>query len=131
VPCDLFTPAGIAAWQQCLNRSTRFADAAAGWSGRFVLIERDGDQRERRTWLVVGDGRCLEARTGTPLDDNSADFVLAASPTTWSDLVAARNTPAGAALVGRLSLVKGDVLALVPHAKAAAELLKAAAEGEV
>jgi putative sterol carrier protein len=131
VSTDLFSAPVIAAWQQRLNRSTRFADAAAGWSGRFVLVERETDGSERRTWVVVDDGRCTDARPGTPLDEQAADFVLAATPATWADLASARTTPATAALVGRLSLIKGDLFALVPRAKAAAELLRAAAEGDL
>ena len=47
---------------------------------------------------------------------------------TWADLIAARVTPATAAMLGKLHLIKGNVMALIPHASAAAELLAAAAE---
>ena len=125
---DLFSPAGITSWQQRLNSSPSFADAAKAWTGRLLLIETDDDGTDRSTWVVVDSGRCTEARNGNPLDEDAADYVLAAAPATWSDLVAARTTPATAALTGRLKLRKGNVLSLVPHAKAAAELLAAAAD---
>lgn len=124
---DLFTQAGIASWQQRLNGSERFAESAKSWAGRLLLIEKGDTGDDRRTWVVVGDGRCLEARPGQPSDEATADFVLAANESTWSDLVAARTTPASAAMLGRLHLLKGSVMALIPHAKAAAELLAAAA----
>jgi putative sterol carrier protein len=76
---------------------------------------------------VVGHGRCAEARVGLPSDELTADYILSASPETWSDLIAARHTPAAAALLGRLTLLKGSVMALIPHAGAAAALLAAAA----
>lgn len=123
---DLFSSAGIAAWCQRLNESSRFAEAAQAWIGRLLLIETDDVGTGRSTWVVVDSGRCTEARSGNPSDEAAADYVLAAAPATWSDLVAARTTPATAALMGRLSLRKGDVMALIPHAKAAAELLAAA-----
>jgi putative sterol carrier protein len=73
----------------------------------------------------VADGRCAEARGGGAGDAERADVVLAASPATWDDLVTARTTPVMAAMTGRLRLVKGDLLALAPHARAAAALLAA------
>jgi putative sterol carrier protein len=124
---DLFSPAGISAWQSRLNQSPAFADAAKSWSGRLLLIETDDAGAARSTWVVVDAGRCTEARTGDARDDAAADFVLAAAPTIWSDLVAARTTPATAALKGQLTLQKGDAMSLIPHARAAAELLAAAA----
>ena len=125
---DLFSPSGITAWQQRLNASDRFAEAAKGWSGKLLLIEKSDADNDRSTWVVVGDGRCAEARVATTSDEANADFVLSANAATWSDLVAARTTPATAALLGRLHLIKGEVMALIPHAKAAAELLAAAAD---
>jgi putative sterol carrier protein len=127
---DLFSPTGIADWRRRINASDRFADAAAGWSGRLLLVERQS-HTTRSSWVVVDHGRCTEARVGTDADADVADYVLAASPTTWHDLVTAASTPAVAALRGHLSLLKGSVLALLPHAHAAAELLAAAAEGNL
>jgi putative sterol carrier protein len=126
---DLFSPSGIAAWQQRLNRSPGFAAAAHSWSGQLLLIETDdAGESGRSAWIVVESGRCTEARTGAASDETAAEFVLAASAATWDDLVAARTTPATAALTRKLSLRKGDVMSLIPHAKAAAELLAAAAD---
>jgi putative sterol carrier protein len=125
---DLFSESGIAAWQRRLNASKAFAEAARSWAGRLLLVEKAENAPDRRTWVVVGDGQCLEARPGTASDEEPADFVLSAHATTWSDLVAARTTPAAAAMLGKLSLLKGSVMSLVPHAKAAAELLAAAAD---
>lgn len=126
---DLFSASGIAAWQKRLNRSPAFAEAASSWTGRLLLVENNASGVSRSTWVVVGHGRCVEARIGLPSDELSADYVLAASADTWLDLITARHSPATAALLGRLTLLKGNVMSLIPHAKAAAELLAAAAEG--
>jgi hypothetical protein len=125
---DLFSPSGIVAWQQRLNRSPGFAAEAETWSGRLLLVETGDTESDRSAWVVVASGRCTEARSGIAADEAAADFVLAATAATWADLVAARTTPATAALTRKLSLRKGDVMSLIPHAKAAAELLAAAAE---
>jgi hypothetical protein len=127
VATDLFSASGISAWQARLNHSPSFAEAAGSWAGRLLLIERTGDGATRSTWVVVGDGRCVEARVGVPSDELAADYVLSASPDAWIDLITARHTPATAALLGHLTLLKGSVMSLAPHARAAAQLLAAAA----
>jgi putative sterol carrier protein len=126
---DLFSAAGTAHWQQLLNHSSRFAEAAADWSGSLLLVEESPGEASRQSWVVIGGGKCLEARVGTPADADAADFVLTATSRTWQQLVTAQTTPAMAALTGKLKLTKGEVFALIPHAKAAAELLAAAAGG--
>ena len=124
---SLFMPEGIARWQAHLNGSTVFAEAAAGWIGTLVLLASETEP-QARTLVRVDDGRCSEARLAGPDDLESADFVLSATITTWLALIAARTTPTMAAMTGRLHLEKGDLFALIPHAKAAAELLAAAAD---
>jgi putative sterol carrier protein len=126
---SLFDPDALAAWRDHLNASSLFREAAAGWRGTLLLLEGDPAAPERTAWVEVADGSCAAARGGETGDATRADFVLAASPATWQDLVLARTTPVMAAMTGRLRLVKGDLLALAPHAKAAAALL-AAANGE-
>ncbi len=130
MPSDLFSAAGLIRWRRHLNESDLFRREAATWSGRLLLVEDDGATAERLSWLVVEGGQCTEARPAEAEDEGEADFVLSAAPVVWEDLVAGRTTPAMAAMVGRLSLRKGSVLALVPHARAAAALLAAASEGE-
>jgi putative sterol carrier protein len=124
---SLFTPEGIARWQAHLNGSAVFAEAAAGWVGTLVLRVLEIEP-PCRTFVRVDDGRCSEARLADADDLESADFVLSATTTTWLALIAARTTPTMAAMTGRLHLEKGDLFALIPHAKAAAELLAAAAD---
>jgi hypothetical protein len=123
---SLFDAESLAAWRDHLNASELFRSSAAGWRGTLLLLEGDPDAPERTAWVEVADGSCAAARGGDDGDAERADFVLAASPATWHDLVSARTTPVMAAMTGRLRLVKGDLMALAPHAKAAAALLLAA-----
>ncbi len=125
---DLFAASDLADWQHRINASARFAEAAAGWSGQLLLVERANDVT-RTSWVVVDHGRCTAARIGADSDADVADYILEASPSTWRDLIMAKSTPIVAALRGQLSLRKGSVMGLLPHAHAAAELLAAAAEG--
>src|SRR5579862_4654168 len=75
---DLFSPPGIDAWKDRLNHSPRFRDAASSWQGHLLLMELSDTGANRSAWVVVRDGHCLEARTGHPADEASADYVLAA-----------------------------------------------------
>ena len=127
---DLFSADGIDAWRARLDASPHFAHAAAGWTGTLVLVEKADGRASRRTWIEVNDGRCVDARPASDADSARAEFVLAAGPDVWQDLVGARVSPAMAAMTGRLKLLQGDLMRLVPHAKAAAALLAAAAHGE-
>lgn len=123
---NLFTADGISRWHAHLNDSTTFAEASASWVGSVLLVESLGDE-ERAAFVHIERGRCTIARLATAEDAADADFVLRASPGTWQALVLGNTTPTQAAMMGRLHLDKGDFLALLPHAKAAAELLAAAA----
>ncbi len=125
---SLFTPDGIARWQDHLNGSTRFAEASANWVGTLLFVESDGSTPTRATLVRVEQGRCVLARVASPSDEAEAEFVLSAGASTWEALVAGQTTPTAAAMAGTLRLDKGNFLALLPHAKAAAELLAAAAE---
>lgn len=127
---DLFSADGAAHWRELLNTSDRFAAAAAEWTGSLLLVEDDDTGTPRRTWVRIGGGQCLEARPGQLVDFDAAEFVLTATSRTWAALVSAQTTPAMAALTGRLQLTKGEIFALIPHARAAAELLAAAAAGD-
>lgn len=123
---SLFDVDALAAWRDHLNASPLFRESAAGWRGTLLLLEGDPDAPSRTAWVEVADGSCADARGGGSDDAARADFILAAQPSTWEALVAGRTTPVMAAMTGRLRLVKGDLLALAPHAKAAAALLAAA-----
>lgn len=125
---SLFTSDGIARWHAHLNGSTRFAEAAAAWVGSLLLVESSESSEVRAALVTIERGRCTGARLATLADAHEAEFVLRATQAVWEALAAGRTTPTNAALAGSLHLDKGNVFALLPHAKAAAELLAAAAE---
>jgi putative sterol carrier protein len=125
---DLFSVEGITAWRAHLASSDEFARAAGTWRGTMLLVEGDADAPTRATWLEVGDGQVVAARPAEPGDREQAEFVLAASQATWQALVGGRLELLAAAMRGELRLVAGSVLRLLPHARAASAMLRAAAE---
>lgn len=125
---DLFSVEGIAAWQAHLASSDAFARAAGSWRGTLLLVEGRAERPDRATWLEVADGQVRAARPAEPDDRERAEFVLAANGEVWQALVAGRTELIAAAIRGELRLVSGSVLRLIPHARAASALLRAAAD---
>lgn len=123
---DFFSPDGLAAWRRHLEQSAEFAAAARGWTGTLLLRETGGADSDRRTWIALTDGVLQELRAGAVDDEEAAEFVLAADLTTWRGLVDGSRDLAKAAFTGELKLERGSVMRLLPHAKAAVALLRAA-----
>jgi putative sterol carrier protein len=123
---DLFSPAGIAAWRARLDASTTFRDAARGWSGTVLLVERGGAAPLRRTFVGIGDGQLIVSREATELDARDAEFVLEATHDTWQGLVSGEIELIAAAMRGALRLERGSVFRLAPHAGAASAMLREA-----
>ncbi|HRP09308.1 MAG TPA: SCP2 sterol-binding domain-containing protein [Gemmatimonadales bacterium] len=124
---DFFSPAGIAAWHRRLLTSAQFHEAARGWTGSVLLVERTGTgSLPRATMIELRDGRLTVARSAGDSDRESAEFVLAASPDTWDALADGREDLIPAAIGGKLKLERGNVLKLIPHARAAEAMLRGA-----
>lgn len=123
---DFFTSEGLAVWQGHLTDSPDFADAARGWTGTLLLREVHAGNEPRRAWIALDDGDLLDLRIGTQEDEDAAEFVLVAEPNTWRGLVDGSRDLAKAAFTGELKLERGSMLRLLPHARAAAALLRAA-----
>jgi putative sterol carrier protein len=123
---DLFSTDGLAAWRLRLESSAEFQTAADDWTGSLLLREVDGSPPARAVWVALDHGRLSACRVATPADIEDAEFVLAASPAAWRQLVSAQVDLAQAALSGVLRLERGSVFRLLPHVRAATALLRAA-----
>ncbi len=123
---DLFTLEGIAAWRARLDNSDAFRNAARGWSGTVLLVERETSAAPRRTFIAVADGALAASRLATAADIAGAEFVLEASPNTWQGLVRGELELIAAAVKGALRLERGSVFRLIPHAGAASAMLREA-----
>lgn len=122
---DFFSPAGIAVWHRRLLVSEQFHQAAQDWTGTVLLVERDDPAPwPRATLIELQEGRLTAARPATRDDRDSAQFVLAALPDTWRALADGSEELIAAAIGGRLKLERGNILKLIPHARAAELMLK-------
>jgi putative sterol carrier protein len=124
---DVFTAAWAAAWRRELNASPVYREKAAGWEGAVALqMTADpalGVSEARAVWLDLHHGACREARAATPEDLAAAAYLIDAEPAVWNDVLGGRLSPVGALLGGRLRLLRGSVMSLVPYIAAAQELL--------
>ncbi|MGE5230809.1 MAG: Fis family transcriptional regulator [Deltaproteobacteria bacterium] len=124
---DVFTAAWAAAWRRELNASPVYREKAAGWEGAVALqMTADpalGVSEARAVWLDLHHGACREARAATPEDLAAAAYLIDAEPAVWKDVLGGRLSPIGALLGGRLRLLRGSVMSLVPYVAAAQELL--------
>lgn len=85
----------------------------------------DGGGEERRVFLDLWHGECREARAATEQDEEAARYVLSGAAGDWVKILTGKLPPLMAIITGRLQLTKGSIVALLPYAHAAKELVEA------
>ncbi len=133
MPNEIFTDAWAAAWGAELDRSDAYRAAAVDWSDPMVFVQRGdpGAGREERAVLLDLDaGRCRGGRAASAGDRATAAFVLVASAADWRAILAGRLEPIAALMLGRLTLERGALAALVARTAAAREMVAAAARAD-
>lgn len=127
---EVFTDEWARQWCRNLNESSAYRAAASRWQGAvIVMLEADPSRGRPELRAVFADlrgGECLECRAARPEDQARAAFVFSADLQTWSQILRGEADPAQALMGGRLRLVKGSLLSLAPHVRAAEELIAAA-----
>ncbi|HUG26675.1 MAG TPA: SCP2 sterol-binding domain-containing protein [Gemmatimonadales bacterium] len=126
-PLIAFTDAWAAAWAEQLNASEAYRVAAATWEGGVVLEMADGTaEPEAAVYLDLWHGTCRAGRMATAADREAARYILRGSREAWQQVLAGKSQPIIAVMTGRLRLVRGDLVGLLPYAGAAKELLSTA-----
>jgi ribonucleoside-diphosphate reductase beta chain len=115
-----------------INRHDGYREAAARWDDPMVLVlsGAPGAQASRAVYLDLAHGRCRQARAATDADRERATYVLAAGADVWRRILAGDLNPIAALMQRKLRLERGGLLSLMPHARAARELVAAVAEVE-
>ncbi len=125
---QLFSAEWAERWCTALGQSATFRDAAAGWVGTVALVMREtGGEIAGAAIVDAGDGRCRSARAASADDLASAAYVFEAPAAAWNEVFSGRVQPAMALMTGRLRLARGSLASLLPHARAAAAMISAAA----
>ncbi len=125
---EVFSSEWAAAWREQLNASDAFRRSGDGWRGSLVVATGAGKNgaAARAVLLDLHDGACRAARAADAGDLERADFLLRAEPEVWRRVLAGSLDPIWGLLSGRLRLERGSMSRLVPHARAASELVAAA-----
>jgi putative sterol carrier protein len=120
----IFTEAWAGELCRLLNESDAYNQAASNWEGAVVLEDSDSP-RERSVFLDLHRGACRGARVATDVDREEVDYMLTATKEDWLGILNGVS-PVTALLSGKLKLTRGGLAALMPHMKAANELVMVA-----
>jgi putative sterol carrier protein len=127
----LFRNEWARAWCDALNASDAYRKAAQRWEGSVALVVRadqgQDQSHDRAVFLDLHHGICRAAREATSQDVAGATYVIEAPPDAWLALLTGALAPMAALLAGQLRLVRGSIMALVPFASAAKELVETGA----
>jgi putative sterol carrier protein len=127
---ELFTLEWALAWRDEILANPTLKAVAGNWVWPLVLIMKAdpelGLECDRSVYLDLYQGVCRAARLATPDDLEQAPYLLSADPRTWKQVLDRRLEPLVGVMRGKLRLVKGSVAVVLPHVRAAMELVEAA-----
>jgi putative sterol carrier protein len=127
---DLFSAEWVNAWAELLRNDTTYRKAAKTWQWPMVVtIYADaaaGFPEDRSVFLDLWEGDCREARVATAADVEAAPFIIAADLDAFREILAGRTDPLTALMRGKLELVKGNLVKLLPYTQAAKQLVSIA-----
>ena len=124
---EIFGSEWAAAWKAAIDDDPAYAEAGRGWVGGVVLrMPASAETPDRALHLDLNDGVCRAIRVATAADLAEAPWVISAPVSIWRDVLAGRVDPILGLLQGKLRLDRGNLLRLVPYARAAKVLLGAA-----
>lgn len=123
----VFDPAWAAAWRAGINADPAYREAGRSWEGAIVLrMWPEPGRAERSLYVDLRRGECLAARPATAEDVAEAPWVIGAPRDTWRAVLDGRIDPILGLMQGKLRLERGNLLRLVPYARAARVLLELA-----
>jgi putative sterol carrier protein len=128
---EIFTDDWARQWCRGVQDSEAYRRAAAGWEGAIVVVMSAdpamGVPRSRAVYLDLTDGDCRSGRKADPDDHEDAVFELRATPAVWKRVLAGEMEPIWGLMSGKIELARGSISKLIPYARAAKELVAAAA----
>jgi putative sterol carrier protein len=127
---EVFTHDWAVACGDQINANEEYRKAARNWKWPLVLIMK-ADARlgvpERSVFLDLFEGDCREARVAQAADLEAVPYVISADPPTWKRVLEHDLEPIPGIMRGKLKLVKGSLVSLLPYVTAAKEMVNSAA----
>jgi putative sterol carrier protein len=121
----------VDAYEKAVQADEIYKDVAADWEGTVVLHTMAepsaGAERDIYILMDLWHGDCRKMRVVPPEVGESADYVIAGSPTTWRKMGAGELDTNKAVMQGKLKL-KGNLGNLVRYSKASERLGKISAQ---
>ena len=120
------TDAWVKELQSQLNASPAYEESAKTWEGDFYfLVEPDGTVTEPvYIYLDLWHGKCRDAFIALNKDAKKPAYVMSGPYARWVKVVTAQLDPLQALATGQLKL-KGNMIMVMKHVKAAQEIIKA------
>jgi putative sterol carrier protein len=127
---EMFTHDWAVACGDQINANEEYRKAAKNWKWPLVLTMKADAKLgvpERSVYLDLFQGDCREARVAQPADLEAVPYVISADPPTWKRVLEHDLEPIPGLMRGKLKLVKGSLVSLLPYVTAAKEMVNSAA----
>lgn len=127
---EVFTHDWAVACGDQINANEDYRKAAKNWKWPMVLTMKADAKLgvpERSVFLDLFEGDCREARVAQAADLEAAPYVISADPPTWKRVLEHDLEPIPGLIRGKLKLVKGSLVSLLPYVTAAKEMVNSAA----
>lgn len=130
-----FTEEWAQACSDQINQSTAYAEAASSWEWPLILTlqqDTNSDVLENRSvYLDLWQGTCRNAHIASAQDISTAEFHISADAETWKNVLGGKQDPIMSIMMGKLTLVKGNITTLAGYVKAAKAMVEAAGKVEI
>ncbi len=127
---EIFTDEWAQLWKDKLNENENYRKAATKWEGDIGMImsvdSGMGIPEERAVIADLWHGDCRGAAAGSEESLAAAYILIKATPKVWKSVLAGKTDPIVGLTFGKLKLARGKMVALLPYAKAAKELVVSA-----
>ncbi len=114
-------PEWTAAFEQEINHSDAYANAAKNWEGDILLVVDQGGA----IYLDLWHGVCRGAEYVENLDSKSPEFRISADMEKWKKVLAGKLDPVQGMVTRQIKL-DGNLVKIMKNVKAAQELVKCA-----
>ncbi|MCO5186254.1 MAG: SCP2 sterol-binding domain-containing protein [Anaerolineae bacterium] len=115
------------AYQDILNHSAAYRDAAANWEGDFyfVCLPLETTSTPLCAYLDLWHGECREAAHVTDQAVRKPEFVISATLPVWQDVLSGKLDPIKGLMSRQLKL-QGNMIKVLKAPKAAVEMVNCA-----
>jgi putative sterol carrier protein len=108
-------------FEQAINSSAAYANAAKKWEGDVMLVIKDGPG----IYLDLWHGKCRQAEMVEDPSAKDAEFKLTADMDKWKDVLAGKLDPVKGLMTRKIKL-DGNLVKIMQNVKAAQELVNSA-----